>query len=926
MEVARAVIIGVGLWGLYAVAHLLPRLRFEDQQRSQLYPDVPRLSSTTKSVVLIPNSENGEIEILVPERLIPPHTAEQILAHFSEERESEKKYKRLLTSLKEGNFLRMIGRFEPERSLEGEGRIRRRSIFDSFMDNRLEICNALVGVIDQVRWDEIQPEEELTRITIYIISSLTEDAASSILWPLATSLREGHVAEVVGLLKVGAFSDGLWRKAEEAIVCAALTELEFLSKDKDEELCDLPPGPAFDRCYLIGREKWNGALARDEQELTTMVGNALEALLISNGEAFIEENLSPDTLELRGKYSTIGGATVYLPIDEMLHWFKEHFRARIFEKHFLVRTEEKTATNFFRENLSTPSILKAMVKGLPLERAKKHLVEVDRKQFEVKIEGFRLCRPPIEWKRRIDRRCEEVLKALEEWIGQIRERIGLDCDIASERFQRWLREHSGSDEMRQESTLLDELRHRILSMITKEIASDNAGLARTHKVCLKLAGLLEKERRKHSISDDIPSAPRGYEERYRNWQRSFLCLARSRPFPSALFARFLSLAIFATYAAISLLHPRSPFLLGGIISFIFTMAGLGFFLHLRIYNWKAARNRAEYTDLVKELVDFRAEIEIRRLLSSLLQSLGEIVQDSTDVIREVIDSMKDEVKRMMEREKYHLPIGIRGSFIREAKADEELWREVCEGMEEPMVERLPNLWQNCNPESIRTALEYRSAIKLAQQEMIKEKMKEGSEVDLKEIEGRAKEMVSCRKPFSEGGLLELFPLVKSIVDRYIGGYRAKIPEQRIEEFLRKEKQFDPSRFLESLFYKAKPFINLDLDKLGEDPIAVNLLTIDKPSSSPLIDQDLSEMEVEPLRSFDPFSITLLRTVHGFSKSSWVGFERCKRSFQTLHPKDKLQIFILQEEQYPPEGDEVMQPIISPVEDSENSIERDLRDD
>lgn len=904
---SRAVIIGIGGWGLQVVAHLLPRLRFEDQQRSQFPADMPRLSSLTGFAVLLPHPEDGRIELLVPtSRLIPPHFAEETLTHLPEGGWSEERHQHLLTRLREENYLRKA---EEIPGLSGKGRVSRKSMHDHFSTHRYEIRNALEEVIRRVMWDENWPGEESINLTIYVICSLAEDMASSILLPFVHSLREGlpGEAEITAFLSLGSFSNAPYRAYEEACVCASLSELQ------DNRFAGDPSADrsVFDRCYLLDCQKWNGAMARGEQELTFAVGNALEAFLISNGAAFLSDLLAPDGKELRGTYSTLGAATVYLPIDEMLHWCQEHFRAQILQEHFLQAPQDgqMSARSFFHERLSTPVLLEEMVRPVPLHHLRvagsTHLVEVERDRFKVQSEKGLFSQPPGEWRRRIDGLRERILSDLEGWIGQVQEEAGLSEpeEPAARRFREWWRD---TGEAGQAPTLLERLRHGILSRIAGEISADNQGLARAHRFAESLAALVEEERLR--LRRGIKEAPEGYEDRFREWQRSFLRLAQERPYPAAVFARFALLAIFAIYMTL-LLSPETPFLPAGVFKwgiagFILLLALGGSLLKFLLYNRRATACRDKYTDLIKEAVDFRAETQVRALLASLFARLGEVIQDTADVVREAGDALREDARRILERERRHLPAGVEGSFLREAKADEALWQSVYEGARKPEMEGLPNLWRigdgGYGPEEVRLALEYGLAVRLTRQRLIME-AQEGMEQEA--IARRAEAMVAGERPFAGArSELALHRLIRGVVDRYLGNFRARMPQISIEEFLRRGRgpgggNFEPDDFLTSLYHRAKPFINIDEDTRPDMPISIDLVVLHAPSISSISYKAL-QMKAHPLPSGDPFSITCLRTVHGFGLSAWARQEEQRRSFQRLNPRDRQQIMILGEDSYP----------------------------
>jgi len=143
----------------------------------------------------------------------------------------------------------------------------------------------------------------------------------------------------------------LTRSVEDAATYTALIEMEALAglrpdhipeqyqrQNQFRELCadidpfiaDLIGKPLFDQVYLLDREKSNQSLAEDSHELAIMAGNALEALILANGNLFIEEQVGMGLrIDAERPYSIIGAATDYVPLTSILHAVSRQEESRL---------------------------------------------------------------------------------------------------------------------------------------------------------------------------------------------------------------------------------------------------------------------------------------------------------------------------------------------------------------------------------------------------------------------------------------------------------------------------------------------------------------------------------------------------------------------------------------------------------------------
>ncbi|MEM7538920.1 MAG: hypothetical protein AAF639_42580 [Chloroflexota bacterium] len=164
-------------------------------------------------------------------------------------------------------------------------------------------------VVDPIRHDVLSPDDVFVQTTLYVLFPCFEPAASSLVWPLVAQMmkRVGrrHINQVVAMCATGSYANDLSRIAEDASSYAALTELECLTglvnapemesrlkrivERGNPELLPLVGQSLFDHIYLLDREKSNQGLAEDSHELAVLASNAIEALVLSGGDLYVQE-------------------------------------------------------------------------------------------------------------------------------------------------------------------------------------------------------------------------------------------------------------------------------------------------------------------------------------------------------------------------------------------------------------------------------------------------------------------------------------------------------------------------------------------------------------------------------------------------------------------------------------------------------------
>lgn len=367
----RGMIVAVGRYGARALAHLWPRLRFEDAQRGRARAGLPLLRNLVSTVLLLP-IDGGRLVAGQPK----PEKWEgrHLLRRIEKEALSGEGGLDLLSDA--------LLRREEFGTAEGAGRA---AYLANAVRSQRPIGDWLVQAAEQGRIDEHAPGSGVHRFTVYVLAALAEGPATALLWPLTMILRdrlEDRLGlEVVGLLSAGAYAQGTARRAEGANAHIALRELEFFSGE-DADLSYLEPAALlepwqgrryFDRCYLLDSEKSHGARAFDETEIIVTTGNALEVFLPGNAPDVVAERVGPDDefLHRYHPFGTLGSASTYIPIDQWQARNQYRFELEILESEFLKEqhqplAEDAPVARFAARYVDLRGLVAEMVSGCPL--------------------------------------------------------------------------------------------------------------------------------------------------------------------------------------------------------------------------------------------------------------------------------------------------------------------------------------------------------------------------------------------------------------------------------------------------------------------------------------------------------------------------------------------------------------------------------
>ena len=237
----------------------------------------------------------------------------------------------------------------------GEGqRATRAQAFQEALEEGAPMARVLeTHLVDPVRQDALVPGDPFVQTTLYVVAPLYEPLASAALWPvvlhLLNQVGRRHLTQVVGIFATGSYARDASRPVENASAYAALAELELLAGLREngpgqsvliQSMVGRGADPSgllaqvgeafFDRIYLVDREKSNQGLAQDSQELTELVGNVLESFIVADGGQFVQDQVGIDLRDPRKyPYSLLGSSTDYVPLEYIFQAVQEQEEKRL---------------------------------------------------------------------------------------------------------------------------------------------------------------------------------------------------------------------------------------------------------------------------------------------------------------------------------------------------------------------------------------------------------------------------------------------------------------------------------------------------------------------------------------------------------------------------------------------------------------------
>lgn len=962
----RALIVAIGSFGAQALAHLWPRLRFEDFQRDLLRPGLPRLRRTVGFGLLLPMARGGfvvgapsperwdddiftrRVARLAPRRWEPDAGADAEDTLYTEELPAA-----LLP--------------ERRRAVPGEAvTSERRAYFDAALEHRASLGNLLVQIADMVRIDEDAPGRDAARFTVYVIATLTEPAATAVLWPLVMILRrrlEPHLSlDVVALLSTGAYGPQEERQGQGAAIYAALRELRYFSHAGSAgDHFDLAPAtsewvgrPYFDHCYLLDSEKRNDTRPRDEAEIIVAIGNTIETLLISDAPDQIAAHLGPDeaTLRVQGPFSTVGAASVYIPIDEWRARHQQRYILEVLQKEYLQRgeTSEEEAVQADAEvldeqMLSLDVLLRQVVAECPLsvhdetedEDVVATLLQASRQHRPLTGGGPtrpvasvhvdpEVARPPYtepdpttERRRHLDP---------EGWLAHLYHHyrtLGLDEAHIFPGDPELPAMRAAHPDPRH--TRLDAWYERMLLACNREVASalvdgsDTSALAlgvdEAHGIIPTLHRALRRQvaerirEHNHGVLDAralIGELRRRMDRRIRQVADYRLRLERALDSDEMAdaYERSAHLRLAFRRLLADRPHPAGLFSRGVLLATL--CAG---FLYYAIPSWypniavEWRRYGSVSVGLALALVAGLAlwglhRWRLRRAIGRIEDELTRLLtlQVNHTVAQVLVTTADDGVLPQIATLLAAYEAAIDGALeeLRDREADLERYLSEPLTLRQPFLRRplpgLDDLEQQLQEEVRTTEQEFPLA----------SLVKTDPEGATRYLEPLIAHDVAQNGAPPVGSVetveryYSLGDLLLGVIERHAGRLRELVPPEdlKIEPLLRERlPAYNPNAFLTELRGRTQPMLKWDDEALAPGlPIQLELLAIEQPIHSEDVAPLAQSLKLRPVASLDPFAITCLRLVHGIRLDAVPHFEVYARDFRDVGPTRRAQLALV----------------------------------
>ncbi len=888
----RAAIVGVGGWGARVVAHLWPRLRLADRGRALAGGRfrISRLSNMVSYALVLPDAA-GNLTIARPN---PERWADVGFArHHWELPDLNQSVRHLQDVTYEALWptLDVVGRYDGP--AEQEGPVSRLALCQNFLHHRPAITTDLAAIIEAARVDESEPDEESSQLTIFVVASLADEQATALLWPLTALLRnrvgDTVLAEQVGLLSSGVYAPPQSRRREEAAVYTAVGELAHLTDlaaprngDPASPLYELtaagfPPAPPFDRTYLVDREKISGALVKDEGELTTVVGNALEAFLTADVNVYLRNVLAPDAADLlrSGPYSGLGAACVYVPLDELWTQARQRLSLNLLRDHFLAPLPEETeveaarlAENFVQTHLDVSRLSERLLGSDTVRPAPEDGDGLPR--VRVTLPAPALANG---WLANDDASSR---------IDEIHERFDR---LEREELARWaadLKErgrallHGGDDNSALEPLpVLKELDQQILDLISTHDQGVQAGLIYTAGIVDRLRAQqdsLAEQRRQWQARPAFDEDTEPLQRRLAWTQR----VAAKLPSWPLILGAGAFLALLAVAALLIGLYPAMG--IGPSLAWAAGSAALVLLLGLiarPLYRRWLRANVESVAVRRRNHLDVLARSQLSLTLETLLATLAREINRREQSLRETLQSLQRDRDSLADRLSQPLTTAAgsderpRFSFVRRPLAQDDLYEDL--RSQPPVLPDSPMAGRVFQTDPASS-----EAVRLAWQRAT-----------------RPADALAHRNGASPSRGPSLAEALSLAIERYAAHLsRPEAPADiNVADLLpRAMPQYNASDFLADLRTRAKPLIRLD-DRVVTSPIGIDLMAI---PSSPTTQTDgpaahAAALRLRLLASYDPFSLILVRTLHGLPLEAIASLRHYEESVAGLSPEEQAEL-------------------------------------
>ncbi len=932
----RATLIGLGGWGSRVLAHLWPRLRLADERRSLVTPNLTPIHYTVSFALVMPDDE-GQITVAQPRpgRWDTPHFSDTPWHALSEVSHEEPRHSgtwRRETYRRLEDTLDILGSYEPPPGLSATSR---KALLHTLAAHESAIAQQLHWLIDQARIDRGEPAAEISKLTIYLLASLAEDVASVLIWPLAAMIRQAVGSytpiEIIGLFQADSFADSQDRMYELAGIHLTLQEMSILESsdpERQEALRRALPRSQWmealgthplDHRYLLSREKVGGTMAEGEGEIITMIGNALEAFLLSDADRFLSERLAPDLpmLHERDGYSSLGAACVYVPVELMRARSRDQVRLQLLRDQFLAplmpeqsHQIEELAQTLGRGLLSVVRLEQALIEGAPLELDTEATDEgeVTGPFVPVRLHASEL-QPPLSGTEGLGpaTRLEAIQQhfaqlegaRLPRWRQELLIRAGVmpapDTDDQDE-AEAEQDAMSASEETPPGQTavhyLLEQMDQFLLDLIR---AGGRGGLRMALHCAEKVTSLVQQDSTGLSAQRSQMAIPPTLRNQSGSAEVNRLTRAMERwtllqSHPSWVFVVLLVLSlVFVTVVVRAQGMGPGDLQASGIVRLVveaLLLSGIGTLGLLTL-----ARNRLD--QLADRLMEAKAAV-INRQLNDLVYELTvnahaalyEKIQERTRYLQRTLAEL--EAERVQLATLLARPMSAESSFVRTAILDHAIYDGIWARAQRWVSGGIsPQLWPNGNGQPDALQLAWRDTIEGMTAEPTLAQLGQRPPLSWTNHTG-------ARTPFTEAISGAIARYAAEVSQPYLPpGTSVESSLMRLAQQRNGETQrIDPGWQLDDLCLRARPFIGFEETESNLNTlVSIDLAAVPYTMSAWVNRETSATLHVHPVPSSDPFSIIVVRTLHGLLPDSLPQLRHYATAFQALNAEERSRLIV-----------------------------------
>lgn len=947
----RALIVGIGDFGLWVQTHLWKHLAYGIKQRNRNKLGAARPDDVLSFLSVRVSEQPASIYLARP---VPERWDRSDVASWNEcERptyaDCEKFAARTMKRLSVADLPQPL---------------RRSVIFQHSVRARTRFLQYFQDALVQSMGDSRLFDENLVHVTAYVFCDATELYASAMLWPVLVVLRQVldsyRSSELISVINTASFAPAPVTTLHRAVGYITLREIELLStwditrpvpdfldqllsQDKywRAQLTTVP----FDRCYLMDNEKWNGAITLDSYDVIVSLVNSMEVTLLTNAATQIRDQLSTSDSffrqehaynpvgqiqvadlkdrrlfvdvdrpyrqtklhHRRGIYSSWGAASVCLPVQTLERWGQARFYHETLERYFLASPglSQSSAQPTFRPSATEQSSTTAKYVAFDPQNAFEKLLEPFRQraaQSDVKLadqmkplrlvyqpdpvpfQEPRTPPDPKEWSRRIeDERkllAETTLGLVNLLTGAVAKETSDDDHAAQQGDTVGVQTGSAGISQPEQSILLGWIEadlELICLELATTIARQNSGLrtslgrlkevrsdlARHAQALDRIIQDCRKKQLMQSHSSTKADQVITIDTVWHKWS--------SRPNRSAILVRFYLIIMLILQAVWQLgqAHPNLvPWWLPLALAVVLIPAALlGAGIGIK-HGETAIEN--DLNLLRDPVYDFASDELTIKVCKALKEHFYTALDRRLDSIGKHLLAVQQQFNAndATFKDNYSQVNKAQSHFLRTT-------REIDDKVREPMYMQ----WSRATREDVEN-----QPLLEAHEAGLLNSLKHLVQLPADELPP-AFETAESDRGWCTLVLDEIARRIENFSGIWFDG------SFELEAELLTKSGSPPEKFLGDLYDRARPFVAVDEDAFDQETSILDFVSLRAADRSNAIAPEAINRSAIPVSSFDPFTITYLRTVHGLNLFMLPFTDRYRQEYQMLSEQDWKQLVL-----------------------------------